>query len=110
MGKKATRLRRMFTPQFKKDAVLLVTEEGKRVRSLISDGHIAVTARRLKCACPRIVSGRFSSSGGEPGSAPRRADRPHRPDSPTNRRRTRGLASCGLQTRCSCCEPQFLRG
>jgi transposase-like protein len=29
MGKEATRLRRTFTPQFKKDAVRLVVEKGK---------------------------------------------------------------------------------
>ena len=29
MGKEPTRLRRTFTPQFKKDAVRLVVEEGK---------------------------------------------------------------------------------
>jgi transposase len=41
MGKKAARLRRTFTPQFKKDAVRLVTEEGKSLSEVAAHLGIA---------------------------------------------------------------------
>ena len=41
MGKETTRLRRTFTPQFKKDAVRLVTEEGKSLTEVATHLGIA---------------------------------------------------------------------
>ena len=41
MGQDATRLRRTFTPQFKKDAVRLVVEEGKSLTEAAADIGIA---------------------------------------------------------------------
>ena len=41
MGKQPTRVRRTFTPQFKKDAVRLVTEEGKSANEVATHLGIA---------------------------------------------------------------------
>jgi transposase len=41
MGKQPTRVRRTFTPQFKKDAVRLVTVEGKSVNEVATNLGIA---------------------------------------------------------------------
>jgi transposase len=41
MAKAPTRLRRTFTPQFKKDAVRLVTEEGKSLNEVATNLGIA---------------------------------------------------------------------
>ena len=41
MGKETTRLRRTFTPQFKKDALRLVIEEGKSITEVATHLGIA---------------------------------------------------------------------
>jgi transposase len=46
MGKQATRLRRTFTPQFKKDAVRLVTEEGKSLTEVAT--HLGIARSLLQ--------------------------------------------------------------
>ncbi len=45
MAKAPTRLRRPFSPQFKKDAVRLVTEEGKSLTEVAT--HLVGIARSL---------------------------------------------------------------
>jgi transposase len=46
MGKETTRLRRTFTPQFKKDAVRLVTEEGKSLTEVAA--HLGIARSLLQ--------------------------------------------------------------
>ena len=46
MGKATTRLRRTFTPQFKKDAVRLVTEEGKSLTEVAT--HLGIARSLLQ--------------------------------------------------------------
>src|SRR5207244_12177648 len=46
MGKGTTRLRRTFTPQFKKDAVHLVVKEGKSVTEVAS--HLGIARSLLQ--------------------------------------------------------------
>ncbi len=46
MGKQTTRLRRTFTPQFKKDAVRLVTEEGKSLTEVAA--HLGIARSLLQ--------------------------------------------------------------
>jgi transposase len=46
MGKETTRLRRTFTPQFKKDAVRLVTEEGKSLTEV--SAHLGIARSLLQ--------------------------------------------------------------
>jgi transposase len=46
MGKGTTRLRRTFTPQFKKDAVCLLTEEGKSLTEVAT--HLGIARSLLK--------------------------------------------------------------
>ena len=54
MGKETTRLRRTFTPQFKKDAVRLVVEEGKSLTEVAAHEQTkAATAHRTS---PRNLS------------------------------------------------------
>lgn len=45
MGKQTNRLRRTFTPQFKKDALRAVVEEGKSLTEVTA--HLGVTRSRL---------------------------------------------------------------
>jgi transposase len=46
MGKQPTRVRRTFTPQFKKDAVRLVTEGGKSVTEVAT--HLGIARSLLQ--------------------------------------------------------------
>jgi len=46
MGKQPTRVRRTFTPQFKKDAVRLVTVEGKSVNEVAT--HLGIARSLLQ--------------------------------------------------------------
>ena len=46
MGKATTRLRRTFTPQFKKDAVRLVTAEGKSLTEVAT--HLGIARSLLQ--------------------------------------------------------------
>jgi transposase len=46
MGRQPTRVRRTFTPQFKKDAVRLVTEEGKSVNEVAT--HLGIARSLLQ--------------------------------------------------------------
>jgi transposase len=46
MTKAPTRLRRTFTPQFKKNAVRLVTEEGKSLNELVT--HLGIARSLLQ--------------------------------------------------------------
>ena len=46
MGKRTTRVRRTFTPQFKKDAVHLVVEEGKSVTEVAT--HLGIARSLLQ--------------------------------------------------------------
>ena len=46
MGKATTRLRRIFTPQFKRDAVRLVVEEGKSVNEVAT--HLGIARSLLQ--------------------------------------------------------------
>ena len=46
MAKASTRLRRTFTPQFKKDAVRLVTEEGKSLNEVAA--HLGIARSLLQ--------------------------------------------------------------
>jgi transposase len=46
MGKGTTRLRRTFSPQFKKDAVRLVTEEGKSLTEVAT--HLGIARSLLQ--------------------------------------------------------------
>ena len=46
MGKQTTRLRRTFSPQFKKDAVRLVTEEGKNATEVAA--HLGIARSLLQ--------------------------------------------------------------
>jgi len=46
MGKQPTRVRRTFTPQFKKDAVRLVTDEGKSVNEVAT--HLGIARSLLQ--------------------------------------------------------------
>jgi transposase len=46
MGKETTRLRRTFTPQFKKDAVRLVVEEGKSLTEVAT--HLGIARSLLQ--------------------------------------------------------------
>jgi transposase-like protein len=46
MGKETTRLRRTFTPQFKKDAVRLVVEEGKNLTEVAT--HLGIARSLLQ--------------------------------------------------------------
>ena len=46
MGKGTTRLRRTFTAQFKKDAVRLVTEEGKSLTEVAT--HLGIACSLLQ--------------------------------------------------------------
>ena len=46
MGKGTTRLRRTFAPQFKKDAVRLVTEEGKSLSAVAT--HLGIARSLLQ--------------------------------------------------------------
>src|SRR2546423_1137863 len=46
MGKETTRLRRTFTPQFKKDAVRLVIEEGKSLTEVAT--HLGIARSLLE--------------------------------------------------------------
>jgi transposase len=46
MGKETTRIRRTFTPQFKRDAVRLVTAEGKSVNEVAT--HLGIARSLLQ--------------------------------------------------------------
>ena len=46
MGKQPTRVRRTFTPQFNKDAVRLVTDEGKSVNEVAT--HLGIARSLLQ--------------------------------------------------------------
>src|SRR5262249_5118358 len=46
MGKRTVRLRRTFTPEFKKDAVRLVTEEGKSLTEVAT--HLGIARSLLQ--------------------------------------------------------------
>src|SRR5262249_7222526 len=64
MGKRTVRLRRTFTPQFKKDAVRLVTEEGKTLTEVAA--HLGIARSLLQYwkqqlsehAAPEVFPGR----------------------------------------------------
>jgi transposase len=71
MAKAPTRLRRTFSPQFKKDAVRLVTEEGKSVTEVATHLGIArsLLQRWREQAVSKPVAEVFPGHGGVTGQA-----------------------------------------
>src|SRR5262245_14763038 len=71
MGKEPTRLRRTFTPQFNKDAVRLVVEEGKSLTEVVAHLGIArsLLQRWRKELSPKPVPDVFPRHGRVTGQA-----------------------------------------
>src|SRR2546426_168612 len=66
MGKRTIRVRRTFTPQFKKDAVHLVVEEGKSLTEVAT--HLGIARSLLQRG--REGGGPGERRSGRPGPAP----------------------------------------